>query len=562
MSAIAATTGPSILTLTAALRHRGPELQTFKSETYHVTTLGRQSESQTFLNGEAKLILSGQISAPLDILDRLQKNLKEGLNSCHGPGIAIYQTGKKLIIARDGAGGRALNYTFGGGHFSCASETKALLALPNQLRTLRPGALAQFLAYSFIPGPKTMLDGIFSLPAGSYLEINLDYPTPTDPVSWFFPEFIEPHLTKEESTEAFQTTFQHAVERLLPQAGPSPALFLSGGLDSSCVAAELARNHRDSLHSYSLHFGENYPHELDHARDVVAFCGIKNHHEILIRPKDFITRLHDMVAALDEPIGDPVALPNYELASRVGQNHPAVFNGEGGDPIFGGPKNFNLLLHHWYGLPQHCQNPNHREKQYLSSYRRAYEEISRLLTPEFRELFHEEEELEGPLTPFFEASQPTHFLNKVMIINQRLKGAHLIQPKVERMLAAHKLRPLSPLFDENIIRLSFAIPPTCKLLGGHEKIIMKRAFAGRLPNSILERPKSGMRVPVHFWMQKEMKSHVREILSPRQLKQEGIFDHHRVKQLLKYKTEEGPGRYGLRLWMLMTFQLWKSHFKV
>ncbi|YCM46762.1 asparagine synthase-related protein [Verrucomicrobiaceae bacterium 227] len=82
------------------------------------------------------------------------------------------------------------------------------------------------------------------------------------------------------------------------------------------------------------------------------------------------------------------------------------------------------------------------------------------------------------------------------------------------------LRPLSPLFDEEIIRLSFTMPPTRKLAAGQEKVIMKQAFAGRLPDAILHRPKSGMRVPVHHWMQKEMKRHAREVLNPRRLKKE------------------------------------------
>lgn len=562
MSALAATTGPGLPEMVSALRHRGIDLDRWESQLFSAQTIGRPSESQTFSDHDSQLLLSGPVKAPLDILDRLKNNLEDGLNSLHGPCIALYLKDNKLVVSRDGAGGRALNYTIQNGEFSCASETKSLLALRQPSRKLRPGALAQYLAYSFIPGPETMIEGISSLPAGTYLEIDLEKPNPTNPVPWFFPENLESSVTKKQSTVEFEIIFRRAVEKLLIQAGPTPAIFLSGGLDSSCVAAELARDHANSLQSYSLHFGKGYPHELEHARNVVDHCGIKNHHEILIRPKDFVPRLENMVWALDEPIGDPVALPNFELAALVGKKHPAVFNGEGGDPLFGGPKNFNLLLHHWYGLPQLLEDAQHREKQYLSSYRRAYEEVTRLLTPEFRELFDTKDELEKPLTPFFQLARPSSFLNKLMLINQRLKGAHLIQPKVERMLAAHNLRPLSPLFDEDIIRLSFAIPPSSKLTNGQEKVIMKQAFAGRLPDSILHRPKSGMRVPVHYWMKKEMRGHIRDILSLRRLKHDGIFDHKRVKQLLAYKTEEGPGRYGLRLWMLMTFQIWKDQFKM
>lgn len=562
MSAVVATTGPGLSEMAATLRHRGIALDRWESRTLHAQTIGRPSESQTFSDPDSQLLLSGPVRAPTDILERLKNDLKKGLNCLHGPGIALFKKDHKLIVSRDGAGGRALNYTFQNGDFSCASETKALLARPRQSRNLRPGSLAQYLAYSFIPGPGTMIEGISSLPAGTYLEIDLKNPVTITPARWFSPEESEGSISREHSTLEFETTFRRAIEKLLVQAGPAPALFLSGGLDSSCVAAELARDHANSLQTYSLHFGKGYPHELEHARNVVNFCGIKNHHEVLIRPKDFVPRLGEMIRALDEPIGDPVALPNFELAALVGKKHPAVFNGEGGDPLFGGPKNFNLLLHHWYGLPRHLEEPRHREKQYLSSYRRAYEEISRLLTPEFRDLFNAEEELENPLTPYFKLRTPGSFLNKLMLINQRLKGAHLIQPKVERMLAAHNLRPLSPLFDEEIIRLSFAIPPSCKLANGQEKVVMKQAFAGRLPDSVLHRPKSGMRVPVHYWMQKEMRGQIRDILSPRQLKREGIFDHKRVKQLLAYRTDEGPGRYGLRLWMLMTFQLWKNQFNI
>ena len=116
---------------------------------------------------------------------------------------------------------------------------------------------------------------------------------------------------------------------------------------------------------------------------------------------------------------------------------------------------------------------------------------------------------------------------------------------------------MAPLFDERIVRLSFAMPGTMKLFRGVEKIVLKRAFAGRLPQSVIDRPKSGMRVPVHYWFQSELRRYAAKILSPRAVRKVGIFDPARVKQLLDYNTEEGPGRYGLRLWMLLTFEIWR-----
>jgi len=96
-----------------------------------------------------------------------------------------------------------------------------------------------------------------------------------------------------------------------------------------------------------------------------------------------------------------------------------------------------------------------------------------------------------------------------------------------------------------------------KLEHGIEKIVIKEAFRDVLPKQIIQRPKSGMRVPVHFWFQGELKNYARKVLSPKAIKAAGIFDHRRVKKLLDYSIEEGNGRYGMRLWMLLTFEIWR-----
>jgi len=140
-----------------------------------------------------------------------------------------------------------------------------------------------------------------------------------------------------------------------------------------------------------------------------------------------------------------------------------------------------------------------------------------------------------------------------MAANMRMKGANLILPKVDRMLGAHGVTPLSPLFDPALIRLSLTMPPTLKLRAGVEKYVLKRAFADDLPAAVLTRPKSGMRVPVHSWFRNELKRTADDVLSPRAVKRAGIFDPSRVRDLRRYRT----GRDGIRLWMLVTFELWR-----
>lgn len=483
-----------------------------------------------------------------------------------GAFILVVRDGSTLHVARDGAGNRTVFYGRCKDRWLFAVEPKAITAMPGFEKRIRPAAIAQYLACSFVPGRGTMLDDIYELQAGS--TITLRHAQKPQTHRWFCFEDEEPPFSERPSTELnaagelsdqalidkCRLEMERAVAERVPRNEPV-GVFLSGGLDSSVVTAELARQiGGKNVRTWAIHFGKKYHHELDYARAVAERCGTV-HEEVLIEPKRFLPSLRKMVWHLDEPIGEPITQPNYELAARVSRDVRFVFNGEGGDPCFGGPKNIPMMLHHWYGGLD--RNENFREQHYLRSYRRAWEEIDFLLSDDIRSQIDIERDLEGEFTPYFRTDRPRLFLNRLTAINIREKGAHLIQPKVERMLSAHGLTPLAPLFDENIIRLSFQIPARMKLHGGIEKVILKRAYENDLPSEIINRPKSGMRVPVHYWFQSEMRRYARKVLSPRAVREVGMFNPDRVKQLQFYDIEEGRGRYGLRLWMLITFELWR-----
>lgn len=495
------------------------------------------------------------------LMPRGQQSLEDILAQVRGDFVMVAFDGRRLQLVRDAAGLRSLSYASHAGRLFFAVEPKAILAVPGFPRRIRHASLAQYLAFSFVPPPRTMLEGLHALPAGHIAHVEKG--ACTGLTRFFHLEAEEVDRSEHEALSSpphdalrvsrFREQFSEVVAARVPREGPV-GVFLSGGLDSSLVAAEVAEQAPGRVCTYSLHFGSQYPHELAFARSVADRIGSR-HTEVLLQPQDFLPRLREMIWQLDDPIGDPITMPNYELARRVSAEHRVVFNGEGGDPCFGGPKNLPMLLQHWYGGVS--RGEHFREEAYLASYRRAYEEVGRLLTPDVAREIDPERDLVGVLRPFFRTPRPVHFLNKLMAINIRLKGAHLILPKVERMLAASGITPLSPLFSEEMVRLSMQLPPSLKLSRGVEKVILKRAFEWRLPQAVIDRPKSGMRVPVHFWFQGEMRRYARTILSRKALREGGLFDPQRVKQLLDYSTEEGPGRYGLRLWMLLTIELWR-----
>ncbi|MEM7479145.1 MAG: asparagine synthase-related protein [Planctomycetota bacterium] len=581
MSGLVAFTGPPdrklLYRLAQRLSHRGDVFDSFATQSSSAAVLewedqpkigARQTgifqcdaakfdSAKDHLEGKRPIALAGfSFNEKLHSDFRSWKQLRGSYAVC-------VANGEGVVVARDMTGCQSLYYgamtdSQGQKRWLVASEPKAITSELSFRKTLRPASLAQYLAFSFVPAQFTMLEEVFEVEAGTAVELSSNSdPKVTRVFDFESQEYSsgtnDPACQKSRDwvAETKQCIERAVAERLVES---EPVVFLSGGLDSSLIAAEVARQSSQPIRTFALHFGAKYTNELPFARQVAERIGSK-HEEILIRPKAFLPNLRQMVWHLDEPIGDPITQPNYELASKVSSLGRFVFNGEGGDPLFGGPKNIPMMLAHWYGGIDRPKN--FREQAYLASYRRAYEEWSRLLTPDFRLSISESADLEGPLIPFFQTQRPRSFLNKLMAINIRLKGANLILPKVDRMLAAHGLTPLSPLFDDQLTLLSFAMPPTMKLRNGVEKVVLKEAFKGDLPRDIIERPKSGMRVPVHFWFQKDLRRYARKILCKRSIKQTGIFEYERVKQLLDYSTEEGPGRYGLRLWMLLTFEIWR-----
>ncbi|CAK8713414.1 Asparagine synthase (Glutamine-hydrolysing) [Candidatus Electrothrix aarhusensis] len=488
----------------------------------------------------------------MELLQSYRRQGKEFIKELRGTYVLAVLDGEDICLARDGAGVRTVYYALHNGRFIFAVEPKGILAWPDFPRRLRPAAVAQYLSFSFVPGSETMLENMWELLPGH--TVTFAHGRVESPPCFFAFEAQEKEEKDErEWVREFHTLHQRAVADRLPKSG-TVGLFLSGGLDSSVVGSELMRQIDRPVPSWSIHFGEQYPNELEFSQAAAERIG-SDHREILIQPKDFLPQLSDIIYHLDEPIGDPVAMPNYMLSAIASKEVDYVFNGEGGDPVFGGPKNIPMLVQHWYGGIE--RGPLFREQAYLASYCRAYDDLEDLLTPEWRSQYSSHDALEGLLTPFFQARQPENFLDKLCAINIRLKGAHLILPKVERMTGAHGLTPLSPLFDERLIELSFRMPSTLKLRQGVEKVIMKLAYKDMLPETIITRPKSGMRVPVHFWFRKDLRKYAHKILSRREVKRAGIFNPDRVQALLNYDTEHGQPRHGLKLWMLITFELWR-----
>ncbi|CAK8719976.1 Asparagine synthase (Glutamine-hydrolysing) [Candidatus Electrothrix laxa] len=454
-----------------------------------------------------------------------------------------------IHLGRDPAGLRTIYYGLYNDRFVYAVESQGVLAWNGFARNLRPAAVAQYLAYGFVPGTATMLENLWELPPGHTVTFARGKVEP--PRCFYSPE----QVSKEEGSELkwateFASLHRQVLADQLPAHG-SVGLFLSGGLGSAAIGAEVFRQRGKKIPSWSICFNDEQGGS--EAGAVADHIGT-NHREILIQPKVFLKSLGEAVLVAGEPVGDPSSVLLYMLSAIAAEDVEYVLNGVGSSLVFGGTHMLPVLLRHWYGGIK--QGPFFREQAYLSCCG-AYNELNALLTPEWRSLYNAHEALEGILTPFFQKGRADNLLDMLSVANIQLKGGHMQLPLIEKMTGAYGINSLSPLFDERFIDMSLRMPPALKISRGIEKRIIRQAYNTSLPKSVLAQPKSGAGFPAHFWLRKECKKYARKILSKKAIKRAGIFNPDKVKDLLALTPEQALPRHERTFWLLITFELWR-----
>lgn len=472
-------------------------------------------------------------------------------------GLAVHDDDGVLLV-RDAIGERPLYYAAIDERTSAfASEIKALLTY-DQLE-VRPnlGSLSALLVYSFIPGPDTMFQGVHELEPGCCVRLRPGQPLEPSRAWWRLRETIDPDYEDAAGAARVAELCRDAVERRLPKSGRIAA-FLSGGVDSSAAVALLAERGLDPI-CISVGFGFGQPNELAYARLVADHCGVE-HRIIDVEPESFLDLLPRIMWNLDDPLCDCITVPNYIMAREAAAESRVVFNGEGGDPLFGGPKNKFMILGEWY-KPYGGYDRHHA---YLASYHKFYEHYEALLTPEFVEETGGKPELVKFVAPYLDDPDMGSFLNRLMQLNIKLKGGHNILVKVDKMLSAHGVRPASPLFDRRLAEYSMSLPPAAKRRGDVEKFAFKKAIDSLLPHPVVYRKKEGMGVPLNHWFRRTaLGPFAADILRSTKARQRGYFRQEFVDSLLDDKPMPhalGRDRTGEMLWMLLAVELWHRVF--
>ncbi len=525
-----------------------------KADFYTFDNLSAIGEITIYNRDEIKKYLNSNNDSDGELL--LELYAKDGIKSfsrVEGMFAATIYDGEKLISVRDAIGKRTLFYTQKKDAFAVSSSLKSLRKWSELDVKLNLSAVASFLTFAYLPGEETLLENVFELLPAHALKISPD--GKRELINYYEPlEKIDESKSVETHVRELRQTLENSMIEKLPKNDSEIGVFLSGGIDSSLVTALAANTRPGKVRTYSISFGNDNPSETAYAGLVAAHC--RTEHKILsFSGKQIARHLTETVALLDCPVGDPLTVPNFLLAkaaSEDGLRH--VFNGEGGDPCFGGPKNLPMLI---FALQQ--EKKHSLATTYLSSYRKSFDDLPFLLTPEFQTELQNSPPMERFVQPFLETPQMNSYLNRLLYVNIRTKLAHHILPKVERLTSFWNLAGHSPLADKAIVDCAFTIPPQLKLHGTIEKWILKEAVRDLLPSTIIDRPKSGMRVPVQNWLGGALRELSNELLFGNKARSRGLFQEKTIRTWLK-----GEGliyaRQGGKLWLLLTLELWLQSF--
>lgn len=439
----------------------------------------------------------------------------------------------RLFGSRDRFGKKPLYYFNEGETFGFASELPALLAHPAAPRSLSPLSLKKYFAYCYIPAPRSIYERVWKLPGGH--SFSLDLVSRELRVNRYWEFVIEPDAallsdrpgTLDALCEEIREVLGGAVKRRLMSDVPL-GVFLSGGIDSSAVAALAARHTpAGTLNTFSIGFNEASFDESSHARLVAERLGTRHREEILDLDKA-VALLPEIVARLDEPLADGSLLPTALLSRFTRQHVTVALGGDGADELFAGYDPFRAVraceayarwvpgrLHEAIRglagmLPVSHTNMSLDFKIKRTLMGLSYSEklwnpvwMSALEPRELAALFQEPTEIESVYSEAIEAWDHCAQQNSIDRSLQFWTNLYLqdgIMAKVDRASMMASLEARSPFLDLEFVNLARRIPHELKLRGGTTKWILKRALGPLLPKEIIERPKKGFGMPIGRWL--------------------------------------------------------------
>lgn len=505
---------------------------------------------------------------------------------------------KKLIIARDRFGEKPLYHGIFDGKLIWASEPKAILAHPAVTPEINLDALRHYVSFDYVPASMSIYKGINKLPAAHILTVeNSEVRTRRYwDIKW---RADTPVRTDAKASENGSNNLSHASTELRDLLSDAVrmrlvsdvplGIMLSGGIDSSTVAAFAVRHATERVKTFSIGFEEDSFDESKYARLVSRHLGTEHHEEILSAEKagDLIS---EIAKWLDEPISDGSLIPTYLLARFVRKHVTVALGGDGGDELFAGyPMYFAHSVAAKYlaipsfvrrgiiepvvnALPVSSKNLSldYKAKRFIRAAK--YDDVARhhswfgsFSIDQHDSLFSKdllaetEADIYRGVRELVSRSNANSVIEKMQYADINYYLAEDILTKVDRAAMAVSLETRAPFLDPRIGQFAASLPVEYKLKGKNGKVILKAAMKDLLPTEILNRPKKGFGIPIAEWLKGRLNSLLHDMLAPERLRNHGLFNPDFVTKLIN-EHENGRASHHKELWTLLVFQLWHEQY--
>jgi asparagine synthase (glutamine-hydrolysing) len=596
-----------------AIHHRGPDQQgiyegsevTLCAVRLKIIDLGGGDQPIVSDDGGTAIIFNGEIYNHREIRRELERRGHRFRSQCDTEtvlraflewdtacfermrgmfAVALWSEAKRrLVLARDRMGIKPLYYYRGGDDLYFGSELKAILEHPHIPRRLDERGLDRFLSVNYVPGDRTLIEGIRKVPPGHLLEWSRGKCRMER--WWELPREGARPYSLEAAKEELDGLLRESVKEHLVSDVPL-GVWASGGVDSSTMLHYAAEQSGSRLKTFSVSFQGRSFDESPYFREVADVYGT-DHHEFDLNPESELeSAIQDFAYYSDEPSADAGALPVWFLSRMSRQYVTVALSGEGADELFGGYETYQAdrlarplrLTPRWMRRAVHGvlerYVPVSDEKIGLEyKIKRGIE--GSLLEPDEAHFFwngtFSGEQLKairrsGGDNDLAELARQVATGNggvveRYLRVDQSYYLPDDILYKTDRMSMAHSLEVRPPILDHRIVEFAARLPARLKIRGWRQKYVLKELMRGKLPESVLNRKKAGFDIPTHDWFRRPLRRLLMDTLTPEAVRASGIFHEGAIETLIRDHMERRVN-VGYHLWGLLTLFLWMKRWKV
>ena len=507
---------------------------------------------------------------------------------------------KKLYIARDRMGEKPLYYGRNGGTFLFGSELKSFKTHPKWRSEINRDALTLYMRLNYIPSPFSIYKGINKLPPAHFVVIKNGGDTISKPKCyWNLKEIAEKGSANlkqnaEQSIDELNILLSSSVKAQM-QADVPLGVLLSGGYDSTLVAALMQTQSNKPIKTFTIGFHEKSYNEAVHAKAIAKHLGTE-HTELYINPKEALSVIPKLATIWDEPFADSSQIPTL-LVSELARKYVTVsLTGDGGDELFCGYNRYTEGYQLWnklHLLPSPIRNflaasismlpSNLLESSQKILPKRI--QVSRLIDrlPKLADVIRYGDEdsyylnlisnWKNPEEIVINGKEPLAFFKnlkndfklpglqeKMMYLDSTSYLPDDILTKVDRASMAVSLESRVPILDHRVVEFAWKLPMSMKYKDGNSKWALREVLYRYVPRELMERPKMGFSIPIDEWLRGPLQKWAEELLSEKKLREDGFFDPVPIRKMWQEHLS-GKGRWHNNLWNVLMFQEWLENEK-